>query len=291
MIRVQSEWEAPPRGLLERTDEVGEWSRETSSQQRSTNVGEVERGVSVAAGAILALAGISRQTIPGMLMTAVGGGLIYRGATGRCPVYGALGMDTAAEEGAEWSRAVRSHGIHVDQVFLVNRPPEELYRFWRNFENLPRIMWHLKSVRVMDDRRSHWVAKAPRIASGQVEWDAEITDDRANELISWRSLPDADVDNRGSIRFAPAAGDRGTEVRVSMSYSPPAGRLGDWIATLFGRGAQHEIREGLRNFKQFMETGEVPTIQGQPRGTCTGRGNMKADEARRSRSSYHRSEV
>ena len=110
----------------------------------------------------------------------------------------------------------------------INRTPWDLYQFWRNFENLPRFMKHLKSVKVLDEKRSHWVAKAP--AGRTVEWDAEIINDEPNALIAWRSLGGADVDNAGSVRFVPGPEGRGTEVRVVIDYIPPAGRVGKWVA-------------------------------------------------------------
>jgi uncharacterized membrane protein len=239
------------------------------------NVGGQERIASGAAGAILALLGLSRGSLPGLLVAGIGAGLLYRGVTGNCPLYEALDLDTAHEPVDEQDIAER--GNHVGQAFLINRSPEELYQFWRNFENLPRIMTHLKSVRVTGDRRSHWVAEAPRIAGGQVEWDAEITADEPNRIIAWRSLPGSDVDTVGEIRFEKAMGDRGTLVNVSMEYIPPAGQLGHWLATLFGDNPNHTIREDLRNFKRIMEVGEILTVAGQPRGTCTGEGKRQAE--------------
>jgi uncharacterized membrane protein len=132
---------------------------------------------------------------------------------------------------------------------------EEVYAFWRNFENLPRFMRHLESVTVSGDRRSHWVAKAP--AGKSVEWDAEILEDRPNELISWRSLPGADVYNAGTVQFQPASGGRGTEVRVTLEYHPPFGKLGSRIAMLFREEPGQQVYDDLRNFKQVMETGEI----------------------------------
>jgi uncharacterized membrane protein len=105
-----------------------------------------------------------------------------------------------------------------------------------------------------------------------VVWDAEITEDVPNERIAWRSLPGSEIDTAGHIRFTPAMGDRGTEVHVSMNYVPPAGRFGHWVATLFGESPQRQMRDDLRNFKRLMETGELPTTEGQPHGTCSGRG-------------------
>jgi len=178
-------------------------------------------------------------------------------------MYEALGVDTA--EGKDWLAAGRDvhRGVKVRRSFTIGRSPEECYRSWRDLERLPRFMTHLISVLIVDERRSHWVAKAPA-PWGQVEWDAEIIADTPNELISWRSLRDADVDNAGSVRFRPAPGDRGTEVTVELNYEPPAGQLGITLARLFGEEPRQQIEDDLRHFKQLMEAGEIPTVAGQP---------------------------
>jgi len=145
--------------------------------------------------------------------------------------------------------------IEVTKVVTVNRLPEDVYQFWRNFENLPRFMSHLQSVRVDGQRRSHWKTKGP--AGTSVEWDAEMTEDRPNELIAWRSMAGADVQNRGRVQFAAAPGGRGTEVRVQLDYRPPAGAAGALMARLFGEAPEQQIGRDLRQFKAVMETGEV----------------------------------
>ena len=174
-------------------------------------------------------------------------------------------MSTADHEPAEPSDYFE-RGIHVEEVMTINRSPWDLYQFWHNFENLPRFMHHVESVKVIDEKRSHWSVKGP--AGKSVEWDAEIINDEPNALIAWRSLGGADVDNAGSVRFVPGLGGRGTQVRVVIDYIPPAGRVGKWVATLFGANPEREIREDLRSFKRLMETGEVPTIEGPPHGAC-----------------------
>jgi uncharacterized membrane protein len=145
-------------------------------------------------------------------------------------------------------------GIHVLSAITVNRSREDVYRFWRDLENLPKFMAHLESVRVRDGR-STWRAKGPRGMS--VEWDAEIVSDQPNENLAWRSCEGADVPNQGSVRFLDAPGGRGTEVRVELRYDPPAGALGAAIAKLFGAEPGQEIAGDLRRFKQVLETGEV----------------------------------
>lgn len=254
------------------------WTQELAPlEQGKQNVGQMERIVTGAAGAILAVFGLARRSVPGVLIAGIGGALLYRGASGRCPIYSALDIDMAHPDAAQDVEAhLDEHGIHVEQAFQIDRPAAELYAFWRNFENLPRIMTHLKSVKVIDDRRSHWEASAPAIAGGSVTWEAEITHDQTGEIIGWQSLPGSQVECRGAIRFSKALGDRGTEVHVFMDYLPPAGKAGHWLATLFGKAPRRQMREDLRNFKRIMELGELPKVEGQPRGTCMGQGKYQA---------------
>ena len=146
-------------------------------------------------------------------------------------------------------------GIRVHKSITVNRPADEVYGFWRNFENLPRFMDHLESVQVTGAGRSHWKAKGP--AGTSVEWDAETTEDRPNERIAWRSVEGADVSNGGSVRFVRAPGGRGTEIHVEMRYEPPAGKLGALVAKLFGEEPSQQVDGDLRRFKQVLEIGEV----------------------------------
>jgi uncharacterized membrane protein len=238
----------------------------------SVNVGPKERDVSLVAGAIVALHGLSRATLPGLVEAAVGGYLIYRGATGQCPVYERLGLDTYQTDGRQPADEITEKGVHVEQSMLIGKPAEDLYSFWRNFENLPRIMTHLVSVKKVDDRRTQWVAAIQTIPGAQVEWVAEVTAEESNRRIAWRSLPGSQVDTVGDVRFEKAPGDRGTFVHATMSYVPPAGKLGHLVAWLLNETPQQKIRDDLRNFKRLMETGEIVSVIGQPRGTCTGTG-------------------
>lgn len=151
--------------------------------------------------------------------------------------------------------------VRVEKVIAIDRAPDELYRFWRQFENLPRFMRHLEAVRQIGQNRSHWRAKGP--AGTSVEWEAEIVDERPGELISWRSLPGADVENAGSVRFERAPGGRGTFVRVKMEYHPPGGFFGASIAKLLGEEPDIQVQRDLYRFKQIIETGQVVTTEGQ----------------------------
>ena len=193
-----------------------------------------------------------------------------------------LGASLAAVAGVaalDYVAARRSNGrvtsnepqgtFRVRKTLAVNCPREQAYAFWRNLENLPRFMEHLEAVELRDGGRSHWVASAP--AGAKVEWDAEIVEDRPSERIAWRSVEGADVPNRGSVDFVDGPGGRGTFVRVDLAYEPPAGALGRGVAKLFGEEPEQQVEADLRRFKQVLETGEVPTTEGQP----TGRRSLK----------------
>jgi uncharacterized membrane protein len=261
----------PARTSREQFARVRRLANEQPLVDSEINVGDIERKVSLISGAILAVLGLVRRDLPGTLIAAVGGGLLYRGATGHCHTYEAFGFDTADQQSKE--RA--AHGFRVVHSTNVNKSPEELYRFWRQFENLPSIMSHLKSVETLDERRSHWVASAPNIIGGSVEWDAEVTEDVPNERIAWQSMPDSDVASRGAVEFRKLPGDRGTAVRVEMEYVPPAGAFGKMVAKLFGEAPDQQIREDLRTFKRVMEVGEAITTDGQPHGNCMGLGLLR----------------
>jgi uncharacterized membrane protein len=198
------------------------------------------------------------------VLTAIGGCLIQRGATGHCQVYEALGMNTAGT-GDDTRRALGGPaGTVVEESVTINRPIEELYRFWRNLENLPQFMHHLESVERVTDTLSRWRARGP--GGTTIEWNAEIINEVPNKVIGWRSIEGSDVVSAGSVNFEDAGFGRGTRVRVRLQYSPPGGRIGAALARLMGRDAATEIRDDLRRFKQIVETGEIPTTKGQPRG-------------------------
>lgn len=228
------------------------------------NVAEMERWASALGGAALAVFGIRQRSMAGAMIAASGGALIYRGATGHCPVYAAAGVNTAYSEYDTKSALGGSRGVNVQLAATINRSAEELYAFWRDFENLPRFMDHLVAVRAVDERRSHWIVKAP--GGRTVEWNAEIINEIPNELIGWRTLYGADVVSAGSVTFKPAGPGRGTEIHVRLQYNPPGGKLGAAVAWMLGHEPSQTIQEDLRRFKQLMEAGEVATVKGQPRG-------------------------
>ena len=231
------------------------------------NIGDLERVVSLVLGGAAALGVLSnlarRRPLRALLMMALGGDMLYRGTTGYSPLYNMLGVTS---EDATFASNPLSRAISFKESITIMKSPSELYGFWRDFRNLPRVMSYLERVDLIDGTRSHWVAKGPGGVS--VEWDAEIVQDEPGEMISWRSVEGSDFCNRGSVRFETATAGRGTVISVQVTYRPPAGLIGAAVARLMGRSPAQAIKEDLRHLKQQMETGETPTIEGQPRGAC-----------------------
>jgi uncharacterized membrane protein len=165
-------------------------------------------------------------------------------------------MNTATQQYSRHVSVPPDEGVRVDKALTIERPVEEVYSFWRQLDNLPRFMRHVKSVTVKDNLHSHWEVKT--IGGKVVEWDAEIIEERPNEMISWRSLPGADVDNAGSVWFTTVPGGKGTLVRVELKYVPPAGKAGKLVAKIFRRDADSEIEQDLNRLKTLLETGQSP---------------------------------
>ena len=226
------------------------------------NVGGTERWLSLAAGGTVAALCLSGRTPP-LVSTLLGTALVYRGLTGHCALYRALGLNSCGATNA-CSVAPSGRGTKVEHAITVNRPAQEVYRFWRDLENLPAFMTHLIDVNTSTDGRSHWIAKGP--LGIKVEWEAEIITDRPNQVISWRSLPGGDVDTAGSVHFDELPHGRGTEVRVVLSYTPPGGKTSAAVAKLIGPSPEAQIRADMRRFKQLLEAGEIPSTNGQPHG-------------------------
>jgi uncharacterized membrane protein len=222
---------------------------------KSDNPSDAERLGSLIAGGALVLMGLTQRSVLRNLLTVSGGSLVYHGVMGDKNLQNKL-METTG---------LVTNSIRVEKtVTIQNKSPEELYTYWRNFENLPTFMKNLQSVRIVNDTRSHWAAKSP--LGNSIEWDAEMLIDRPNELITWASTSGADLDNSGSVRFTPAYPGRGTEVKLVLEYSPPGGAITDAIAKVFNESPKQQIVEDLRHFKMLMETGEIATTEGQSAG-------------------------
>jgi uncharacterized membrane protein len=210
----------------------------------------VKRAIPIV-GSGLVLFGMARRTPLSVILAALGGGMIYEGLQHLNRANGKV-----YEKGMPTQMTVaHNQGIRVEEAVIIKRSPEDLYRFWRNFENLPRVMRYLESVRVITPTRSHWVAKAP--AGQTVAWDAEIISEKENERIGWRSMEGAIVPNAGSVHFSPAPSGIAAIVRVNLMYSPPGGQIGDAFAKAFGTSPSTTVAEDLRRFKSMMEMDEA----------------------------------
>lgn len=227
-----------------------------------SNLSDTERAVSLGVGAALVGYGLTGRNMSLLGLLAGGFGL-YRAATGNCPGYQLLGVSTAGGTGP--ATAVRANaGVKVETGVTVNAPVNEVYAFWRQFSRLPEFMEHVEKVEEADATHSTWTAAGPLGTS--VQWHAELIEDQPNRLLAWRSLPGSDVDTAGSVRFSTAPSGQGTEVWVSLKFDSPGGRLGRLVATLFGENPDRTVRADLMRFKAIVETGELPTTEGQPHG-------------------------
>jgi uncharacterized membrane protein len=224
----------------------------TSKPTKQIDLADVEHIAALVAGGLLYVCGTRKDGVPGILLKAAGLGFMWRGQQGYRSLYEALGFELPQKVSGigkvnEWAKA----------EVIVERPREELYRIWRNFENLPVFMDHLVSVHEVTDRHSVWVARAP--LGTVIKWDALIINDIENELIAWETLEGSGVDHAGSIHFDPL-GDEITRVRVKLRYDPPADRLGILLARAFHLDPQREIQQDLRRFKAIMEVGRKTAL-------------------------------
>lgn len=228
--------------------------------------GPAERYATILTGAALAFAGLRRGDWVGTAVATAGGGLFLAGAAG-VPVLERVGAGRIAASLATDAAGllpVPDEPVKVQANVTILAPAQKLFRFWRNFGNHPKLFPHLERVDVEDATHSTWIARGP--GGTTVRWRSEVDGEREDELISWHTLEGAELPHRGSVMFLPAPGERGTQVRFTMSYHPPGGAGGRAVARLFGAAPERQAREALRRLKRLMETGSVPTIEGQPHG-------------------------
>lgn len=232
----------------------GRWASRGGSSldegHHGNNVGGLDRAVSGLVGAALATWGLRRRDTMGTVGIAAGTALLLRGATGfslrEAVTPNPLEREIAERHG--WSSAaVTSHSIVID------RPREEIYQLWRNFQNLPRFMDHIERIETIDDRRSRWVVQGP--VGKSIEWVSTVTEDRPNEYIAWEAERNAEIRNAGWVEFLPAVNGQGTKVKAVIAYEPPGGQLGRLAAKLFGREPGIQARHDLRRLKQLLESG------------------------------------
>jgi uncharacterized membrane protein len=228
---------------------------------RTLNAGNLDRKLALGLGGLLALSTLA--PLPGRLLRlGIGSVLLYRGIAQGGSLTDALGLGAPRRDEPKLQLLEPGRGIRMERSVTVNRPRAEVFGYWRDLSHLPRFMRHVKSVTSTGGDRSHWVAAAPF----EVRWDAQITEERPDELIAWRSLEGSQVNNAGQVRFVDAPGGRGTEVHVIIEYSPGGGPAGEAAAKLVQGVTATQIREDLNRFKAILETGEVASVEGQSSG-------------------------
>jgi len=255
-----------------------------SKQMSMINVTQNERTLSLVGGSVMTVLGaalaLTRRNPLGALMAFIGGSLIYQGTTGYSPLYRLLGSNRAVRTNQDNVSVPHEQGEHITAVVVINRPVEELFSIWRNFQNLPSIMSYVEKVEISDDTHSRWTVKSP--IGTPVSWDAEIINEVKNEVIGWRSLHNAQVANAGSVRFRPAPFRNGsTEVRVTLEYVAPGQKLGVAVAQWLGKNPEQQLQADLERFQSYIEKGEfkpAATPAASEAGTRTDEGQFRAQD-------------
>lgn len=236
-----------------RSENGGDADKKSSStRERSQTGSQAEKRTSTRQNdgyqsAVISHLKDNKKGILGILGAVVGGALLYKGAKG-------IGGS---------KKGISTSGVTAKDKVTIKKSREELYAYWRNLENLPNFMSHIKEVRETGDRRSEWTAKIPG-GLGTIEWDAEIIQDRTNHLIMWRSLPGSEVENSGEVRFEIDPKGKGTIVETTITYRPPAGDAGDFAAKLINPAFEKLVKNDLKQFKKLMEKGGVLKRKSQP---------------------------
>jgi uncharacterized membrane protein len=220
------------------------WSGPAEEQGPAINLSSAERTISIASGVKLALSGFKglfKSPFSSIIKLGAGGYLLNRGITGHCELYSRMGRNSTEPV-----------NVNIRSSYLIDKPRQDVYNFWRKLDNLPLFMKHLESVEVIDEARSHWVLKLPT-GVAKVSWDAEIVMDEPGYSIGWSSLPDSLIDNAGKVRFQDSPDGEGTLVDIVISYRPPAGGFGGGIAHILNPVFKNMVDNDVRNFKQYMD--------------------------------------
>ena len=219
---------------------------ELARSHRHLNVHPLERLISIGIGACMMQSGLQRSGVGGALRLLAGGALAYRGLRGHCPLYEAYDIDTRSGHSTEMSREWQS----IEASVLVSRPPNELYRTWRDFTRMPSLLSHVEKVEILDDQRSRWTVIGPMNA--RLDLVSRVDDDQQDRRIAWRRTPQASVETEGAVEFLPE-GAGATRVKVHLSYRPPGGSIGRVVGRIFGPDAQRRLEEDLSRFKHRLD--------------------------------------
>jgi uncharacterized membrane protein len=250
------------------SDEESDAAQSDGDLSRRTNVGRWERAVCAGVGGLLFTRGLRRRTLRGIVTTAVGGALLSRGVTGQSRLYGLLDVDRT-ERGNQGAGTTQDT-VTVERSITVAGSAEDLAAYWRDPDELTRIVGHFAEVRPVDGERQHWRVEGPmnRTAS----WESRIVEERPGELLRWESVAGASLPNEWSVRFQSAPAEQGTEVTLRVGFDPPGGRFGGMALERLGVVPRALVGKALHRFKSLAETGEIPTLDGNPSGR--GRGDL-----------------
>jgi uncharacterized membrane protein len=215
----------------------------------SVNVGETERNISLLTGAGLVLGGLARRGLSGLVLAGLGALFLERGMSGKCRVYQQMGVSSAK---STRPGVPDNLGTRVEKSIIIDRPRGEVFEFWRDLRNLSHALGFIERVDLLEGNKSHWIARGP--AGRKFEWDAQVINEHPNELLAWESLPGAEVQNAGSVRFEPRNDGAATLVRVSLEYNPPGGLIGAIGAWLYSKNVEEQIEKDLLKLKVKLET-------------------------------------
>lgn len=218
--------------------------KEAAPDIMQQNWSPATRLISGVGGSLLTLYGLRRSGITKPLLSTAGLIITARSVTN---------MDTRSLLGVSGENAIK-----VRKAINIDAPIDEVYRFWRNFENFKLFMDHVKDITVQDDI-STWQVAGP--AGSTIEFQVHITRDIPNESIAWESLPGSQVQQAGFVHFDPNR-DGGTRVTVQIDYLPPAGALGHAVAQLFGVDPRQAMNEDLIRLKSLLEQGKTSSTKG-----------------------------
>ncbi len=222
-----------------------------SAQAAPVDVGMVERGLAIFSGVGLLVIGARMGGIKGLIVILCGADMIFRGITGHSWLYRLFGVNTAAINPAREAAVPHQQGMRIEECIVINRPVDVVYDYWRNFENLPTFMRNLKDVDVIDDDRSRWTASGP--AGITLTWEAEIINEKVDEMIAWRTTNGASVPHAGTVTMKATPDGRAAELTLKMEYMPPGGALGQMFATVLGQNPQKQTRDDLQRLKDILE--------------------------------------
>lgn len=249
-------------------------TRPRQPRQGSTGsaIDRTKRVLAAVLGVGLLVRGVRRRSLRGTATALAGGWLLYRalGGNGRGARTSGFEEGDVNGDGRGEDRSSPAGPTEVTRSVTVGGPAEELYEAWRDPETFSRIMGHFAEVTSTDGDRFRWTVRGPR--GVELAWETHVVESEPGEFVRWETPEDATLPNEGTVRFRPAPGDRGTIVTLSIRFDPPGGALGDAALQRLDVVPKALAGRALGRFKSLVETGEIPTVSGNP--SARGRGDL-----------------